>query len=146
LIAYFDTSAFVKLLVEEPGADEAAAIWNRARLAFSTRLLYPEARAAVAAAARGGRTRSREVATLRGELEGFWRDISRIEVTPALAARAGDLAEEHGLRGYDAVHLSSALEIEAAEPVLVTSDGSMARAAEALGLTTARLPAQSSAG
>jgi hypothetical protein len=136
----------LKLLVDEPGTDEATALWNRARLAFSTRLLYPEARAAVAAAARGGRTGSRGVTTLREELEGFWRDVSRIEVTPALAARAGDLAEEHGLRGYDAVHLSSALEIGAADMVLVSSDGRMARAAEALGLMTARLPAQSSAG
>jgi hypothetical protein len=146
LIAYFDTSAFVKLLVEEPGADEASAIWNRARLTVSTRLLYPEARAAVAAAIRAGRTGPRGSDTLREELEGFWRDMSRVEVTPAVATRAGDLAEEHALRGYDAVHLSSALEIDAADTVLVTSDSRLARAARTLGLTTARLPAQSSAG
>lgn len=136
----------MKLLVDEPGADEASAIWNRARLTVSARLLYPEARAAVAAAFRAGRTESRGLSALRDELEGFWRDIARVEVTPKLVARAGDLAERHALRGYDALHLASALEIGAADTVLVTSDGRLAEAATSLGVTTARLPAQSSAG
>ena len=83
---------------------------------------------------------------LRDELEGLWHDVVRIEITPALADRAGDLAEKHGLRGYDAVHLASALEIGAEDTVLVTGDGWLTLAAQAHALTTARLPAQSSAG
>ncbi|MFO7573056.1 MAG: type II toxin-antitoxin system VapC family toxin [Gaiellaceae bacterium] len=65
---------------------------------------------------------------------------------PELATRAGELAERHGLRGYDAVHLASALEIDAEDTLLVTSDGRLTQAAHSLGLTTARLPAQPSAG
>jgi hypothetical protein len=112
----------------------------------SNRLLYPEARAALAAAVSVGRIRARALPAARSKLETLWRDVAPMEVTPALAARAGDLAEDHGLRGYDAVHLSSALEIDAADTVLVTSDSRLARAARTLGLTTARLPAQSSVG
>lgn len=111
----------------------------------STRLLYPEARAALAAATRDRRVSPGRVPVLREKLEALTRDIAYVEVTPALAARAGDLAEEHCLRGYDAVHLSSALEIDATDTILVTGDGRLAQAAQALGLTTARLPAQSSA-
>jgi hypothetical protein len=136
----------LKLLVDEPGADEALDLWSQARLAVSTRLLYPEARAALGAAARGRRFPPEELATFREKLEALAADVAYVEVTRALALRAGDLAEEHRLRGYDAVHLSSALEIGAADTVLVSSDGRMARAAEALGLMTARLPAQSSVG
>lgn len=136
----------MKLLVDEPGADEAFDLWSQARLAVSTRLLYPEARAALGAAARGRRFPPEKMPMFREKLEALAADVAYVEVTRALALRAGDLAEKHRLRGYDAVHLSSALEIDAAETVLVSSDGRLARAARSLGLTTARLPGQSSAG
>jgi predicted nucleic acid-binding protein len=38
-----------------------------------------------------------------------WPDYVRLRVSEALAARAADLAWQHGLRGYDAVHLAAAL-------------------------------------
>lgn len=136
----------MKLLIDEPGADEASAIWARARLAVSTRLLYPEARAALGAAARDRRFGPEGLPVLREKLETLAADVAYVEVTSALAARAGDLAERHRLRRYDAVHLSSALEIDAAETVLVSSDDRLTEAARSLGLKTARLPAQSSAG
>jgi predicted nucleic acid-binding protein len=44
-----------------------------------------------------------------------------------LAVMAGDIAERHALRGYDAVHLATALSIH--ELVLVTWDRDLARAA-----------------
>jgi len=136
----------VKLLVDEPDSDDASGLWSGARLTVSSRLLYPEARAALASAARAGRVSYRKVPALRERLEALAGDLAYVEVTPALAARAGDLAEEHRLRGYDAVHLSSLLELAATEPVLVTGDSRLAHAALVLGVTTARLSAQSSAG
>lgn len=145
MIAYLDTSAFIKLIIREPGSDEAASIWERARLITSSRLLYPEARAALAAAVRSGRAPSRNAVALRRELEDFWGDVACVEVTPTLASRAGDLAQAHRLRGYDAVHLSSVLEVEAAGTILVTADDELAMAARAIGVPTARVPAQSSA-
>lgn len=33
----------------------------------------------------------------------------RIALQPAIARNAGELAEIHGLRGFDAIHLASAL-------------------------------------
>jgi predicted nucleic acid-binding protein len=52
LIAYFDTSAIVPLLVEEPGSEAAANVWNEASRIAGTRLLFAEARAALAQARR----------------------------------------------------------------------------------------------
>jgi len=135
----------LKLVVDEPGSDEVSRIWSGARLMVSSRLLYPEARAALAAAVRAGRVGPREAPAVRLELEVVWRDVACVEVTPELAARAGGLAEEHDLRGYDAVHLSSVLEIDAPDTVLVTSASGLARAARALGVMTARVSVQSSA-
>jgi len=46
VIAYFDTSAVVPLLVDEPGSSTAATLWDRADRVVSVRLVYAEARAA----------------------------------------------------------------------------------------------------
>lgn len=43
-IVYFDSSAFVKLLVEEHGSELAAALWDGCDAAVSSRLGYPEVR------------------------------------------------------------------------------------------------------
>ncbi len=55
-----------------------------------------------------------------------------IGIDEPLAKHAGDLAEEFKLRGYDAVHLASALAFGAAT-TLVTWDDDLARAALASG-------------
>lgn len=52
---YFETSALVKLFLDEPGADAARDLWDQADLATVGRIAYPEARAAFASAQRGGR-------------------------------------------------------------------------------------------
>jgi len=52
-----------------------------------------------------------------------------VGVDEPLARNAGRLAEEHGLRGYDAVHLATALSAEDRELVVVTWDQDLARAA-----------------
>ena len=68
---------------------------------------------------------------------GEWRDFIRIPVTEALVARADALAWEHGLRGYDAVQLASALAWQDAigQPaVFTTFDQTLTNAAEASGM------------
>ena len=55
-------------------------------------------------------------------------------MTDEVVRHAGDLAERHALRGYDAVHLASALAAAADDAVLVTWDDDLGRAARAEGL------------
>ncbi len=66
-------------------------------------------------------------------------DLITIGVDQALARHAGERAEDLGLRGYDAVHLATALELGDEEVVLVTWDRDLAQAAECVGLGTAGL-------
>jgi predicted nucleic acid-binding protein len=70
-------------------------------------------------------------------LEQLWRRSDRLRVTAAVARRAGDLAEQHGLRGYDAVHLASFETIASEDTLLVTFDDDLRRAARATGFTIA---------
>jgi uncharacterized protein len=100
----------------------------------SNRILYPEVRAAAAAAHRAGRTRTRRLPTTVEEIEALHADLEVIALDDALARAAGDLAERHALRGYDAVHLASALAIDVPDDlVIATWDADLAAAAVAEG-------------
>lgn len=132
MIAYFDTSAFLKMVIAEPGSGTVAQAWTATTSIVVGRLLYPEARAALAAALRAGRVPPRQYPALRTRLDELWDDCAVIELTPAVAAAAGDVAEHDGLRGYDAVHLTTALRVMA--DVLVCADGDLLQAARARGL------------
>ncbi|MDP9117996.1 MAG: type II toxin-antitoxin system VapC family toxin, partial [Actinomycetota bacterium] len=101
-LVYFDSSAFVKLIVEEDGSDLAAALWDGCDAALSSRLAYPEVRAALAAASRCRRLRDADLAQAEAAWEGFWAATRAVELTPTVTLDAGRLASEHALRGADA--------------------------------------------
>jgi uncharacterized protein len=63
-----------------------------------------------------------------------------IGLDEALARTAGELAERHALRGYDAVHLACATAIDDPELVIATWDRDLTSAAIARSQTV--VPAQ----
>ena len=134
MTVYFETSAIVKLVMIERGSDRADALWDASDLLVTSRLSYAEARAALAAARRSGRLTRKGMEDAKTALDGRFEEVDQVEVTPDLVRSAGDLAEEHGLPGYDAIHLASALSLEAPELILVTWDQDLAIAGERVGL------------
>lgn len=131
---YFDTSALVKLVLVEPGSDRVLQLWRRTDRALASSLTYVEAGAALAAARRTGRITEVDLPALKREFEGWWEEVTAIAPERPLLRFAGSLAGIHGLRGYDAVHLASALALD--EPVVFASaDAARRRAAEMEGLT-----------
>ncbi len=97
-------------------------------------LVYPEARAALAAARRADRIDAGALRVAIGSLESACAAMHLIGVDGALARRAGALAQQHVLRGYDAVHLATALSVGEPELVLSTWDRGLARAAGGVGI------------
>lgn len=138
MIAYLDTSAIIPLLLDETGSDVAGRLWDSADRVVSVRLLYVEARAALAQAQRLSRITSRQRTQLVGELDDLYAQLDRVEVDEPLVQHAGELAQEHGLRGYDAVHLAAAFRIAGAETVFVSGDQAQCGAAARLGLAVTR--------
>lgn len=129
---YLETSALVKLLRDEPGADEARAAASRPNLRVTCVVTYPEACSALARAAR---LRPGDGRRARRELDEFWPEVHLVEVDEPLARRAGDLAMKHRLRGMDAVHLAAALELrEVSDLWLASWDEELREAARAEGL------------
>jgi hypothetical protein len=139
MIAYFDTSAMLPLLIEEPTSAMATRLWDGASRVASARLIYPEARAALAQAQRMGRLTARQLSSAVRGLDSLDRQLDHVELTEPLAARAGDLAEDHALRGYHAVHLAAAELIADDDLVVVAGDEPLRWAAHSLGLATANL-------
>lgn len=119
----------MKLLVREQGSEVAEELWNAADLRVASELLYPEARAALASAERAARLSADELRGAVRDLEQAMSAMTLLGVDRALSRRAGELAEAHALRGYDAVHLATALMIEPSRFVLITWDRDLARAA-----------------
>lgn len=110
-LVYFDSSALVKLVLEEPGTPLAAELWDACDGALSSRLAYPEVRAALAASARNHELDTDELLNVERAWEEFWGATRKVELTPDVEQSAGRLARSHALRGADAVHLASALAI-----------------------------------
>ena len=121
-LVYFDSSAFVKLVVAEPGSDIAAALWDGCDAALSSRLAYAEVCAALASALRNQDLDPRGHRRALSEWALFWAATRPIELTEQVERHAGELARRHALRGADAVHLASALAIGAHDLVVAVWD------------------------
>ena len=134
MIAYFDTSALVPLLIDEPTTTLCTRLWNEASRVVSVRLVYPEALAALARAQRLGRLSPEQLASAVVELDAIVAEVDHVEVSAVLALRAGQLAESHALRGHDAVHLAAAMAVADRDVILVTGDVALGSAAAAVGL------------
>lgn len=141
MICYFDTSALIPLLVEESGSEIAGRLWDTADHVVSSRLVYAEARAALAQAHRADRIDGPGLRRVVTDLEGLMRDLDLVEVGAAVVHRAGELADLLALRGYDAVHLGSAESLADPDLVLVAGDRRLLRAAGELQIAVADLDA-----
>lgn len=109
---YLDTSAFVKLYINEKESADIRAMVNQATEKTTSLITYVEARSALA---RRRRERSYSKAfeqTLVDKLDANWDDYIVFPVTEPLVHQAGELAAKHYLRAYDALHLASALELQ----------------------------------
>ena len=105
---YLDTSALVKLYVEEEGRET---VFEGAERVATSTVAYAEARAAFARKVRLGDLQERVRRQAVSDLNGEWRGFVRISVSNLVAYRTGEMAERYDLRGFDAIHLASAVRL-----------------------------------
>jgi len=135
LITYVDTSSLLKLLIEEPGSEQVARLWDTAGALASVALVVVEARAALAAAERGARLTAAQHVEARSGLDVLLDELTIVAITDDLITQAAELADREALRGYDAVHLAAAVTIGA--DVLTSADAALCVAGERCGLHVA---------
>jgi len=143
---FLDSSAIVKCYLSEPGT-----AWMRSLFDSPDHELYIASIAGaevIAAIARRVPAKSLPAAVARSVIAAFRADFANaysvISISDAVIARAMHLAEQHHLRGYDAVQLAAALELHAIArsravnlmAVLVAADKELLAAAQSEGLRT----------
>lgn len=136
-VVFFDSSAFVKLLVEEAGSDVAARLYDEADVVVASRLAFPEVRAALAAARRAARLDAASDRRAHRHWNQFWSATRVVELTADIAEEAASLAGRHAVGGADAVHLASAMTMVEAAPILAAWDARLRTAAVDAGLAVA---------
>ena len=109
---YLDTSSLVKLYVEETESPHIAEMGDACNVAATSLYAYAETRAAYARRFREKSFSKKEHQLLVSAFEKDWKNYFIIRVQNTLVKSAGDLAEKHGLRGFDAIHLSSAVTLK----------------------------------
>jgi predicted nucleic acid-binding protein len=136
MIGYFDTSAIVPLVVDEPTSTRCTALWETCSVRVSSVLAIVEAHAALAMALRTRRltpgNHAQAIASLAIKME----ELHVVEVTTAIADQAASLALSHSLRGYDAVHACVAVSFVPDELVFISGDRTLLGACTNLGLDT----------
>jgi hypothetical protein len=133
-VVYFDSSAFVKLLMSEDGSDLVDEVWNGCDAAISSRLAYPEVCAALAAAERSKLIGSSDYREAVATWEMYWGAVRPIELSADVASSAGTIARVSSLRGADSVHLASALAVGLDDLIVAVWDRQLHDASTAAGL------------
>ncbi|KJQ54484.1 type II toxin-antitoxin system VapC family toxin [Microbacterium sp. SA39] len=136
MIVYFDTSAFIPLLLQEPGTPVAARLWDEGAAVFSSRLIIVETAAAIAMGQRMNRVSWSEADALREASGELLRQLTLIEAAPTVVEAAAELASRHGLRGYDAMHLASVSMVLTPGVLIASGDHRLLEAALAEGFGT----------
>ena len=143
-ICYFDSSAVVKRYAQETGTAWVTSVLDPAasNVIYLARISAVEVISAFARRQRGktltASDAAKAIADFRTDLANQYR---LIEMTPALISRAMILAETHALRGYDAVQLAAALEVNTRVAslnlpslTLISADAALNAAAQIEGL------------
>lgn len=123
MFLYLDTSNLVKLYVEEENSEEVVDLVKAAKVAATSIIAYAEARAAFARRFREKAFTEKAYKRLISFFNKDWKNYLTVQTTEELVLLAGNLAEKHALRGFDAIHLASAIILhdELASPITFSS-------------------------
>ena len=111
MILFCDTSALIKLLIDEPESDQMQQASSDAEAIAVCRITWAEAMAAMARRQREDPMSEDDIDQARGRLIQNWNDMTIVEVSQNLVETAGRFADGFALRGYDSVQLAAAHEL-----------------------------------
>ncbi len=107
MICYLDTSALVKIYVVEEGSSLVKSKIDEAEIIATSKIAYPEARAAFARAWRQGILTEQAYREVIDNFNSDWPAYFSLELTDRVCYLAGTIAEKHSLRGFDSIHMAS---------------------------------------
>jgi predicted nucleic acid-binding protein len=143
---YLDTSALIKLFIEEDGSTRVRALAHgrgSADILMVSRLGFTEASVSLARMVHLGRISAAGLPHHQGSLEDYWdQSIQEVELNEGVLEDARQLAQRFPLRTYDAIHLASAREARRmlrgmfeGDVQFLAFDLALLKAAQAVGFT-----------
>jgi predicted nucleic acid-binding protein len=139
MILYVDTSALVKKYFEESYSAEVISAWKSALAISTSAVAYAELVAAVYRKGREARVKKSLIQTIMNVFQEDWSSLVIVEVDNRLNEMIHKIIVNHHLRGFDAIHLASALAVASAisdDFLFACYDEGLRRAAQAEGLNT----------
>ena len=145
---YLDTSALIKRFVTEKGSQLIQTVMSQKGPIATAKIAYAEVYAGLTRKHREGHLSDRSYALSCHQFESDWPAYIRIDLRDDILLIARDLIQRYPLRGFDAIHVASALSLKSAlgeEITFAAADERLLRAAEAerlqaLNVETAQAP------
>lgn len=138
MILFCDTSALLKLYINEAGSKSVKDRMTEAYAVAVCRIAWAEAHAALSRRAREVVEDAPVIEQAKAALALDWPHFLVIEVDQMLVERAGIYADTFALRGYDSIQLAAAFEtgrIEHSPVCFACFDVRLNKAAGVLGMT-----------
>ena len=111
MILYLDTSALVKKYFEEKNSAEVISVWKSSLGISTSAVAYAELLAAVYRKASETQANKSLFESVVSSFQEDWSSFIIVEVDNRLNETIHKVIANHGLRGFDAIHLASALAI-----------------------------------
>jgi hypothetical protein len=132
MLVFFDTSAFVKRYINEPGTYKVLEWCDKAKEIGLAGIALPEIISAFCRLQREAKITDTQYRQLKSLLMADIEDAALCDLAPAVLAQAVSSLENNVLRGMDAIHIGSAVVLKA--DVFVSSDKRQCEAAGRAGL------------
>jgi predicted nucleic acid-binding protein len=132
-VIYLDTSALVKRFVQEKGSPVVQSLFQSANGVATAKIAYAEIFAGLTRKLRERNLSRAQYSTACRQFESDWHAYVRVELQDDILLLARDLIQRHPLKGFDAVHLASALRLKVAlgeEIRFAAADKNLLRAAQ----------------
>ena len=134
---FFDSSAFAKRYIEEPGSDKVEDLCVQATLLGVSSICLPEVISGLCRLSRDSILTKNQYEVTKGALLKDFEDITVCNITPAVIGQTIHILETNMLRTLDALHIGCALEWKA--EVFVSSDFRQILAAKKIGLKVVKV-------
>lgn len=137
MILYLDTSALVKLYIDEPNREKVMRSVKDAKIVSSHQISFVEIHAAFARLQRENKLTDDELQRCKNSFTRDWINYLQIGISNQLLQQAADYAEAFSLRAYDSVHLAGANYLQKntdSNVVFACFDNRLNQAAKIIGL------------
>ncbi len=139
MILYLDTSALVKRYFKEPYSEVVVTKWQEATGIVTSSVAYAEAMASFFRKKRESAIEDARMENIVSSLRADWNSFIRIQVNDELNEYIDKAIKAHPLRGFDAIHLASAMIVHEkfqSDFLFICFDQKLTRAAQKEGIRT----------